>query len=95
MGSNKPIKTIFMETIYLVFEGNAWLDRNSLTLMGVYGDIESSISDILDEMSDNGMLDGYSTRDSVAKELSIEHQTFGFDTNYIIKPARLNEWGEI
>lgn len=84
-----------METIYLVFEGDAWLDRDSLTLMGVYDDIRGAISDILKEMSDNGMLDGYDTRDSIAKELSIEHQTLGFDTNYIIKPARLNEWGEI
>ena len=84
-----------METIYLVFEGNAWLDRDSLTIMGVYDNISGAISDILEEMSDNGMLDGYSTRDSVAKELSIEHQTFGFDTNYIIKSARLNEWEEI
>ena len=84
-----------MENIYLVFEENAHLSRNSLTLMGVYSSIESAILDILEEMSDNGLLDGYYTRDSVAKELSIEHQTFGFDTNYIIKPARLNEWGEI
>lgn len=84
-----------METIYLVFEGDAWLSRDSLILMGVYDNISGAISDILEEMSDNGMLDGYYTRDSVAKELSIEHQTFGFDTNYIIKPARLNEWGEI
>lgn len=84
-----------MEKIYLVFEGPAHLSRNSLTLMGVYSDIECAILDILEEMSDNELLDGYDTRDSVAKELSIEHQTFGFDTNYIIKPVRLNEWGEI
>ena len=84
-----------MERIYLVFEGDAWLNIGSLVLMGVYDDIDSAISDTLKEMSDNGFLDEYSTKESVAEELYIEHQTSGFDTNYIIKPARLNEWGEI
>lgn len=84
-----------MKKVYLVFEGDAWLSTDSLFLMGVYDNFSKAILDILEEMSDDGVLDGEETRDSVAKELVNYHQTQGFDSNYIIKTANLNEWEEI
>ena len=84
-----------MKKVFLVFEGNAWLSNDSLTLMGVYDDFTKAIQDILEEMSLNLMLNGEETADSVAKMLVNYHQTQGFDTNYIIKTAKLNEWEEI
>jgi len=81
--------------LYLVYEGDACLSRHNLVLMGIYDNIELAIQDILEEMSENGMLDGKNNRDDVAKELSREHQTFGFDKNYMIESVHLNEWGEI
>ena len=84
-----------MKEVFLVFNGDAWLSTGSLVLTGVYSDFKKAILDILEDLSENGQLDGENTRDSIAKELSREHQTQGFDTNYIIKTANLNEWGEI
>lgn len=84
-----------MEKVFLVFEGDAWLSKNSLILMGVYDNIENAILDIIEQMSEDGELDGEKNRDDVAKELSCGHQTYGFDRNYIIKTASLNEWEEI
>ena len=63
--------------------------------MGVYDNITKAIQDILEEMSLNLALNGEETAESVAKFLLAEHQTQGFDTNYIIKTANLNEWEEI
>lgn len=84
-----------MKKVYLVFEGDAWLSTDSLFLMGVYDNFSKAILDILEEMSDDGVLDGEETRDSVAKMILNYHETQGFDTNYIIKTANLNEWEEI
>jgi hypothetical protein len=84
-----------MKRVFLVFEGDAWLSTDSLVLMGVYDDFTKAILDILEEMSDDGALDGEETRDSVAKMLLNYHETQGFGTNYIIKTANINEWGEI
>ena len=81
--------------LYLVFEGDSWLSTKSLVLMGVYDDITNAIQDILEEMSLGLMLNGEQTADKVANALAREHQTYGFDTNYIIKIANLNEWEEI
>lgn len=84
-----------MKRVFLVFEGDAWLSRNSLVLMGVYDDFTKAVQDILEEMSLNLMLNGEETADSVAKALVTDHQTQGFDTNYMIKTANINEWEEI
>jgi len=84
-----------MKRIYLVFAGDAWLSTRSLVFMGVYDDFSKAVQDILEEMSLNLMLNGEDTADSVAKALVTDHQTYGFDTNYMIKTANLNEWEEI
>ena len=81
--------------VFLVFEGNAWLSKSSLVLMGVYDSIEKAIPDILEEMSLRLLLNEEMTADKVANYLAREHQTQGFDTNYIIKTANLNEWEEV
>ena len=84
-----------MKKVYLVFEGDAWLSKSSLVLMGVYDNFVKAIQDILEEMSLNLLLNGEQTADTAAKQLEREHQTYGFDTNYTIKSANLNEWEEI
>ena len=78
--------------VWLVYEGDAWLSKSSLVVKGVYDDFALVIRDILEEMSMNLMLNGEQTADKVANALAREHQTFGFDTNYMIKSADINEW---
>lgn len=84
-----------MEQVYLVFKGDAWLSRSSLVAAGVYDSIEKAILDILEDMSLGLMLNGEQSADKVANMLAREHQTYGFETNYLIKEADLNEWEEI
>lgn len=78
--------------VWLVYEGDAWLSKSSLVVKGVYDDFALVIRDILEEMSMNLMLNGEQTADKVANALAREHQTFGFDTNYMVKSADINEW---
>lgn len=85
-----------MAKVYLVFEGDEYLSMDSLVLMGVYDDIDTAISNIINELYDKGLVDKeYATQERLFDELSNNCQTFGFETNYIIKSANLNEWGEI
>lgn len=84
-----------MKQFYLVFKGDAWLSRSSLVSVGVYDSIEKAILDILEDMSLGLMLNAEQSADKVANMLAREHQTYGFETNYIIKKANLNEWEEI
>ena len=78
--------------VWLVYEGDAWLSKSSLVVKGVYDDFALVIRDILEEMSMNLMLNGEQTADKVANALAREHQTFGFDTNYMVKSADINDW---
>lgn len=81
-----------MDKVWLVYEGDAWLSKSSLVIKGVYDDFALVIQDILEEMSMNLMLNEEQTADKVANALAREHQTFGFDTNYMVKSAEINKW---
>ena len=82
--------------VFAVFEGDAWLSKSSLTLMGVFEDFGDAIESIIDEMSDNQMFDKEHTRKYTRRELEEGRQTpTGFDTRYIIETIELNKWGEV
>lgn len=81
-----------MNKAFLVYQGDAWLSKNSLVLKGVYDSIEKALPDILEELSLALALNGEMTADNVANALVREHQTQGLETNYLIEVVTLNEW---
>ena len=83
--------------IYLTYEGDAWLSNDSLVLMGVYDDFGKAIDAILNEMAESGSFDEENGNDEASVRSMLENyrQTQGLETNYHIKTAALNTWGEI
>lgn len=82
--------------VFAVFEGDAWLSKSSLTLMGVFEDFGNAVESILEEMYDNQMFDKEHTRKYTRSQLEEGRQTpTGFVTRYIIETVELNKWGEV
>lgn len=83
--------------IYLIYEGDAWLSKDSLVLMGLYEDLNQAKDAILNEMAESGSFDEENGNDEedVRSMLDNYRQTQGLETNYLIETAALNTWGEI
>lgn len=81
--------------VYLIYEGDAWLGKSSLVLQGVYEDLDKAIGDILGAMGDAMEFDESHTAESARKMLEEHHQTQGFEYNYLIEVANLNEMFEL
>ena len=81
--------------VYLVYETDAWLDARSMVLMGIFENLDDAINNIIEEMSMALVFDTPEQAKETADELKRYLQTQGFDTNYVIETATLNEWGEI
>lgn len=83
--------------IHLIYEGDAWLSKDSLVLMGLYEDFDQAKDAILNEMAESGSFDEENGNDeeSVRRMLDNDGQTQGLETNYLIETAAMNTWGEI
>lgn len=87
-----------MEEVFLVFEGDAWLSSSSLVPMGVFENYECAVENIMEKVEEaieNGSEDNDCNADNVRDYLQSNAQTPTLRTNYIIKTAKLNQWGEI
>ena len=82
--------------VFAVFEGDAWLSKNSFTLMGIFEDFGDAVENIICEMSDALMFDKKHTAKYTREQLEQNRQTpTGFDTRYIIETVELNKWEEV
>ena len=81
--------------LYLVYEGDAKLMKDSLVLMGVYEEFGKAVEDTLEAMSDGLLFDDSHTDSDARKQLEETCQTQGFDANYLIRSVELNKWEEV
>lgn len=84
-----------MNTLYLIFEGDAWLSTGSLVLMGLYENYSDAVDAVMEALADSLVFDDNHDPDDIRRYLEANAQTPTLQTNYIIKTATLNEWGEI
>ena len=96
-----------MKTVFLVYEGDQWLSRDSLSLRGSYTTREKAVQSVLRnhrikpaEVRDSfgSSSDEMSCREDVNRllrsELESQDQTQGYSSNYMIEEASLDkeEW---
>ena len=82
--------------VFAVFEGDAWLSKSTLALMGIFEDFGDAVENIIDEMADSLMFDKEHTAKYTREQLETERQTpTGFNTRYIIETVELNHWEEV
>lgn len=97
------------KVVFLLYEGDAWLMRDSLRLMGVYSSVENAIESVLKNHSIKAAdvrdafgypADEMSCREDVngllRTQLEQYRQTQGFYVNYIIEEKNLDpeDWDE-
>ena len=96
-------------SVYLLYEGNEWLNTDSLVLMGVFTSERMLRCNALELIKQRGkkhlrdVNDGmgcdFEDVDSVCEDILLELMsrgaTSGYSTNYCYTMANLNELGEI
>lgn len=96
-----------MKTIYLLYEGDAWLSTSSLVLMGVFED-EYKLNEAAETLIQQHARKNFNSEDWTDEEYDIEqfvydeahHFAEGLQTVYgevriMAKTANMNELGEI
>ena len=96
-----------MKTIYLLYEGDAWLSRSSLVLMGVFED-EYKLNEATEALIQEHARKNFNSEDWSDEEYDIEQfvyeeivhfadtlQTQYGEVRIMAKTATMNELGEI
>ena len=75
-----------MEKVYIVYEGDRWLSKETLRVKATCGTLDDAIDIILK----NNVSDEPNTE--MERELRNYRQTFGDDVRYMIDEVDMNEW---
>ena len=80
--------------IYLLYECDTWLTRDSMELLGVFSTYPKMI-EALRDIADTAIKEGHlnaDNADEIVEEFETISQTQGYATNYLYEVATLDEY---
>lgn len=82
------MNTLEDNKVYILYCGDDWLTKMSLTAMGIFSSVDKAIQAFKRNTRSSHI-------DDMVKELRQHKQTCGYDENWMIVPCNLNEFGEV
>lgn len=78
------------KTVFVLYFGDAWLSRSSLSVMGVFSSLYSAIDAVMENMecSDDEF-------EEVKKNLYAHKQSQWHDNAWLISECAMDEYGEV
>lgn len=78
------------KSVYVLYVGDAWLSRSSLSVMGVFSTLYGAIDSVL--KNEHCSAD---EREEIKRELYTNRQTQCMDNNWLITECVMDEYGEV
>lgn len=78
------------KTVFVLYFGDAWLSRSSLSVMGVFSSLYGAIDAVVENIDCS-----FDELENVKRELYAHNQTQCLENNWLISECTMDMYGEV